>query len=307
MRRRFAVPLIAAMAAAPWFWFYPDPPPENLPAQLVSVTPVPQTSDDLGGLSGLEVSPDGSDFFVITDRGHIASGTFTRENETISDLALTAMQPLVDHEARLQEFPLTDAEGLALTASGRLYVSFEHAHRILFYDAWESPAQWPSYTRAWRALSRNKGLEALAIDAGGALYALPEQINSSASEALVYRRVPQEPWQQAFTVPVDAEFLPVGADFGPDGRFYLLERGLYPFGFYSRVRVMDLTDDGPTQIQTIMQSTLGTHGNLEGLAVWQDETGAIRLTMVSDDNFHSFMRGEIVEYVLLPGLATAEN
>jgi hypothetical protein len=33
----------------------------------------------------------------------------------------------------------------------------------------------------------------------------------------------------------------------------------------------------------------------------------IRLTMVSDDNFYRFMRGEIVEYVLGQGLArTAE-
>jgi hypothetical protein len=38
------------------------------------------------------------------------------------------------------------------------------------------------------------------------------------------------------------------------------------------------------------------HGNLEGLAVWQDALGTIRLTMLSDDNFNSFQRSEFVEY-----------
>ena len=46
------------------------------------------------------------------------------------------------------------------------------------------------------------------------------------------------------------------------------------------------------------RSELGVHGNLEGLAVWQDPAGQIRLTMVSDDNYLPFMRGQIVEYVL---------
>jgi hypothetical protein len=59
-----------------------------------------------------------------------------------------------------------------------------------------------------------------------------------------------------------------------------------------------------TEIETVLQTRLGDHGNLEGLAVWRDTDGLLRLTMVSDDNFLSFLPGEIVEYVLSTGVAS---
>lgn len=46
------------------------------------------------------------------------------------------------------------------------------------------------------------------------------------------------------------------------------------------------------------------HDNLEGISVWQDPDGRIRLTMISDDNFMVFQRTEIVEYAVDPPLAS---
>jgi hypothetical protein len=44
-----------------------------------------------------------------------------------------------------------------------------------------------------------------------------------------------------------------------------------------------------------------THDNLEGIAVWRDAEGFIRLTMISDDNGRApFQRTEFVEYRVLP-------
>lgn len=298
MRRRFAVPLIAAVGLAPWLWFYPDAAPEGVPARLSSIADVPHVGDWLGGLSGLDLSADGRAFHMVTDRGHRAIGHLTRKDGVLASIEISDHQPLMDRLGETPDFPSTDAEGLAVDDAGRVYISFEHAHRVLAYDTWNAPARWPSYTRAWRALSNNRGLEALAIAEDGTLYAIPEQINTGAWESLVYRKRPGENWHQAFTLPVESNFAPVGADFGPDGRFYVLERGLYPFGFFSRVRSMDVSDNGFANIETVMQSDLFEHGNLEGLAVWRDEAGDIRLTMVSDDNFYRFMRGQIVEYVL---------
>ena len=97
----------------------------------------------------------------------------------------------------------------------------------------------------------------------------------------------------------DAEFLPVGADFGPDGALYLLERDFTGFGFRSRVRRFDIT--GPARGgagEILLQSRARQFDNLEGLSVWRDEAGRIRLTMVSDDNFLFVQRTELVEYVL---------
>ncbi|MFK7746528.1 MAG: esterase-like activity of phytase family protein [Roseobacter sp.] len=298
MRRRFTVPLIAAVGLAPWVWFLPAAPPPNLPARVSAIFDVPRDAEWLGGMSGIDVTTDGSKFTVVTDRGHIAKGQLVRDQGVLVNVNFDAHQPLVDRFGEIGDYGYTDAEGVALAPTGSVYVSFEHAHRVLAYDTWDSVARWPSYTRAWRALANNRGLEALARAEDGTLYAIPEQVNIGAWEALVYRRAPGGDWHQALTLPLDRGFAPVGADFGPDGKFYVLERKLYPFGFLSRVRSMTVGPNSMSDVQTVLETTLGTHGNLEGLAVWQDPAGLRRLTMVSDNNFHWFMRNQVVEYTL---------
>ena len=96
-----------------------------------------------------------------------------------------------------------------------------------------------------------------------------------------------------FSVTRPDAFVPVGADIGPDGLFYLLERDFTGIGFRSRVRRFDMTGG---QAETLFQTGTNTYDNLEGLSVWRDATGAIRLTMVSDDNFKFFQQTQIVEY-----------
>ncbi len=303
MRRRFTVAVIGIVAFAPWFWFKPVAPPDQ-PAHLLSVTDIPRDEDWIGGLSGIDVTPDGAEFVFVTDRGHVARGKLLRRDGQLTGIEIDTKRVLVDPRGRVWETLQTDAEGVAWAASGSVFVSFEHAHRVHAYPTLDTPEKLPSYTHAWGALKQNGGLEALAIQDGGSLFAIPEHVQPGAWAALVYRRKPGETWQQAFTLPVTDEFSPVGADFGPDGRLYVLERGLYPFAFYSRVRAMTVQEDGVTDIETILHTKLGAHGNLEGIAVWRDAAGTIRLTMVSDDNFYPFMRGEIVEYALTQRVAT---
>jgi hypothetical protein len=50
----------------------------------------------------------------------------------------------------------------------------------------------------------------------------------------------------------------------------------------------------------IFTSAVGQHDNLEGLSVWRDTKGTIRLTMIADDNFYFFQTTEIVEYGIPP-------
>ena len=64
------------------------------------------------------------------------------------------------------------------------------------------------------------------------------------------------------------------------------------------MRVFDIAGKTVTGGEVLIQTNAGVHDNLEGLSVWRDRTGAIRLTMVSDDNFNLFQRTEIVEYIL---------
>jgi hypothetical protein len=48
----------------------------------------------------------------------------------------------------------------------------------------------------------------------------------------------------------------------------------------------------------LLTTAAGTHDNLEGIAMWQDAEGAVRATMLSDDNYRWFQRTELVEYRL---------
>lgn len=88
----------------------------------------------------------------------------------------------------------------------------------------------------------------------------------------------------------------MGADFDTEGNLYLLERAFTGFGFKSRVRRFFLDDDAVTAEETLLETAILQHDNLEGLSVWKDADGDIRLTMISDDNFNDFQRTEFVEY-----------
>ncbi|MGO4914478.1 esterase-like activity of phytase family protein [Pseudogemmobacter sp. W21_MBD1_M6] len=256
-------------------------------------------SEDFGGFSGIEVMPDGQFFVVITDKGNLAKGRFTRDGSKITDVSLG---PLI-HLKSSKGAPLRpnegDSEGLAMAANGEIYVSFEGIHRIARHKTPASPAELLPRHPDFDSFQNNSGMEALAIDADGALYTLPERSGAVTRPFPVYR-FKDGAWTQPFSVPRQGMFLPTGADFGPDGRFYLLERHLNGvFGFQSRIRSFRLDGDTLSDEKLLLVSSTGTHDNLEGLAVWQDEAGKIRLTLVSDDNFQFFQRTEIVEYSLI--------
>jgi len=56
--------------------------------------------------------------------------------------------------------------------------------------------------------------------------------------------------------------------------------------------------DGAVRDETLLVSRLGEFDNLEGMSLWRDADGDIRVTLVSDDNFLPVQRTEIVEFVL---------
>jgi len=262
---------------------------------------------NFGGFSGLELSADGRTFLTVTDKGYITEGTLQREGIRISGVTAAPLRELGDTDGgRLDRYE-GDAEGLALRADGRIYVSFEAIHRVWTYSSVTSEAAWLPRHPDFEGMQNNSSLEALAIDGEGALYTLPERSGKLARPFPVYR-YKNGAWSKPFAIPRTGEFLPVGADFGPDGRLYLLERHLNGiFGFLSRVRSFRIDGNQISDEQVILQTPTGRHDNLESIAVWQDGTGDIRLTMLSDDNFKIFQRTEFVEYRLKQGLAVVSD
>ncbi|MCA0921254.1 esterase-like activity of phytase family protein [Pseudooceanicola nanhaiensis] len=254
---------------------------------------------NLGGFSGLEVTAGGTLFVAISDRGYMFTGRLDRD----SDGRLTAaraltMDPLLDPEGA----PLTrknfDAEGLAMTPEGKIAVSFEQLPRVWIYDA---PGSTPiSLTKRgdFPPLPYNGALESVAVDAEGRVFTLPEDHLTDTGRIPVWS-LRNGRWEEVATLPfLNDGFLPAEAAIGPDGKFYLLERGFSRLSFRTRVRRFDLALPGDHGAETLLETAPGAHDNLEGLSVWRDGEGRLRLTMVADDNYLWVQRSEVVEYLL---------
>ncbi len=266
---------------------------------LGSVSWFGRGAEGFGGFSGLEVSADGRAFVAVTDQGWIARGTLQRGADgRIARVQAGAPQPLLDRNGGRLTGGDIDAEGLAAATDGAVYVSFEGGARVerLGQDGQTlSPLPRPA---AFADLQRNSSLEALALDPQGRLITWPERSGAWERPFPVFRRDRGGGWRAPYTIRRDGRFLPVGADTGPDGRLYLLERHFTGIAFASRVRSFAFTGAGLTDERLVLETPPGRHDNLEGLSVWRDGDGFVRLTMLSDDNLHLLQRTEFVEYRL---------
>ncbi|MCT2539479.1 esterase-like activity of phytase family protein [Sedimentimonas flavescens] len=255
-----------------------------------------------GGFSGLELEDDGRDFVALSDRATLWRGRIARDatDRIVGVNVRSGPVKLRDSKGDGLGQSSGDSEGLALAPDGSVYVSFEGLHRVARYPRDDGPAERLPRPEAFKRFQSNSSLEALAIAPDGTLYTLPER-SGMLNRPFPVWRYRDGTWDQPFAIPRDGDWLPVGADFGPDGRFYLLERDFWGLlGFLTRVRVFDIAGDSVTGGDVLLQTRAGVHDNLEGIAVWRDRGGAIRLTMVADDNFRIFQRTELVEYRLKP-------
>ncbi|MCF6232573.1 MAG: esterase-like activity of phytase family protein [Rhodobacteraceae bacterium] len=270
--------------------------PGQNPARYLSSFPWVMDKPWFGGWSGIEISPDGSTMTAITDRGRLIRARIRRDKSRITGISPRKWWRLKSSSGRFLTRWVIDSEGLALGSNGVVHISFEGVTRVARYHPPGASAMTLSGHKAFKTFPKNKSLEALAIDGRNRLFAIPEQLSKS-DEIRVYV-VQNGIWSVAFTLPGGNGFLPVGADFDPDGRLYLLERGWSVFGFRTRVRRWEIVSDRPQNEQLLILTGTGTHDNLEGLAVWRDKQRRTRLTMISDDNFLSLQRTEIVEYAV---------
>ena len=253
--------------------------------------------EDFGGFSGIEMSADGRSYTALSDRATVRWGSIERDSQgRIRSLSTAGRARLQDSSGtKLKPGYLGDAEGLAIDAEGRMYVSFEGLDRIARFDDPDRPAERIPAAPAFKGLVRNAGLEALAVTPEGDILTMPEQWESSPPMTPVWR-FRDGTWSTAFRLPRDGVWAPVGADVGPDGKLYVLERDFRGLrGFASRVRRYAMDGDSVGPPEHILTTSLLQFDNLEGIAVWADGQG-IRITMISDDNFLFVQRTELVEY-----------
>ena len=251
-----------------------------------------------GGFSGLEVSDDGTAFTAITDKAQLVSAQIRRKPDGQID-AVVAHSPtaLRNSEGNPRSARFDDTEGLAIAPNGTIYVALESPPSAARYDTATAHAYTLPRPRSFWHAYRNKSFEALALSPKGELVMLSELPSVPRNPMRVWTWDGRT-WQSKRTYPQTDGFMPVGADFGPDGRLYVLERKFARIGFRSRLRRFNWTDSALTQEEALIETSVATHDNLEGVSVWRDSRGQLRATMISDDNFLWIQRTEIVEYSL---------
>ncbi|MGI9393039.1 MAG: esterase-like activity of phytase family protein [Boseongicola sp.] len=252
-----------------------------------------------GGWSAIEVQDGGASFIAIGDNAQIFEGSFARNGRKIAAIPKRPIGALRDIDGvpyfQKNGIKLGDSEGVALLPDGRIAISFERDHRILFYRGDEAIVRAPENPQAV-GLPLNRGVEALAVDSSGRLVAIPEAAPPGAPGFPVWR-LDGERWETVFHVTRTQGFRPVGADVDPQGMLFLLERAFRLIGFQNRIRRFNL-DDPSSEGEVIWQPAMTEFDNLEGLSVWPDNSGGLRLTLISDDNYQRFQETQIVEFRL---------
>lgn len=235
-----------------------------------------------GGVSGIVVEPGGA-VTAVSDRASWLRFRLQIQGGRLVGAEGAAEAPILYREGRPLPGEAGDAEGLARDpATGRYYVSFEGWHRIQPYDEPGGGAGPFFMAEEWRSLSRNNGIEALAIDADGALWAIAEQ-SGTAAPVWVGGKAG---WVRK-SLPLDGPYLPTGADFGPDGRLYVTERAFsFVGGFRFRLRRFTFGDGAePLSVETLLRYGAETRiDNIEAISLWREGDETL-LLLASDDNF----------------------
>lgn len=268
--------------------------------ELVSQFTLSHEDVRFGGLSSLELSPDGREALMTTDQGAFVRAVIQRQEGVITDVSDIKLSLMIGKNAKPMTPFRQDAEGLAVTDDGQVFVSFEGWHVVMDFASTDVQGFNLPRPDEIKGLARNSGLEALAVAENGTLIAIPER-SGDLNRPFPVLRFRDGSWDSKLSVTRSGGFLPVGADFGPDGRLYVLERKFLGFwGFASRVRSYVMAEDELKDEQVLLRTNAGTHHNLEGISVWATPEGETRVTMVADNNFWSRLRSELVEYRLTP-------
>ncbi len=247
-----------------------------------------------GGFSSLEVTADGMSFFATSDRGWLLRGDIQRENGRMAGVENLRITDILDSRGVPVARYNVDAEGLAISEAGEVFMSFEGNHRVMMQPNVGALPEFVPKHPDFRSLINNSGLEALAIAADGTLYAIPERSGEVNRPFPVYQ-FRNGAWSKDWSIPRIGEYLVTGADIFA-GQLYVLERDFIGIrGFASRVRRFDI---GAETGEVLLETRPGKFDNMEGIALWQPVGEAPRVLLIADDNFLFLQRNLLVELVL---------
>jgi hypothetical protein len=266
------------------------------------------TDPDFGGLSGIEVTPDGRRFVAISDRGRAVNGLLDYDDAgDLTGVRDIAVMPLLDNDGKQVRGDRSDSEGLARLPDGRWAVSFERLHRVELYPANTAGPVSPPLPKLPRppgvqAAEGNSGLEAVTALPDGRLLLLEEGTEANAGYSRAWLGG-ADGWA-SLGYRGEAPYRPTDAVTLPDGDVVVLERRASILGgFGARIVRVPAAGIKPgaelsgTELALFEQPL--TTDNYEGISAVRRPDGKVMLYVVSDDNFWGFQRTLLLMFEIL--------
>jgi hypothetical protein len=249
-----------------------------------------------GGLSAIEMNSNGRGAVIVSDRAAIFTVSIARDGGRVTGVGLRTASTLTDANGNRAARPdLMDSEGIARLPNGQLAISFEGRMRVAIHGTDGRERRHIAPPPGSGRLPGNGGYEGLAADSRGNLYTLAEQ--SPGNGPIPLYRHSGGAWQHFANLPWTGGYRPVGVDFDDRGRLYVLERRFSLGGFSSRITRYAVGSNGVGAGEVLLQTRLGTHGNLEGLSLWRSG-GTLIASAVADNNFRQPGATRLVEYIV---------
>ena len=260
---------------------------------------IDRNEKDYGGFSGLVISNEGTEALVVTDKSFFFVLELLRdENDILTGYSVIRKGRILSSKGEHLNGRNTDSESIVIDKNNNYYISFESNHRIMMHAKVEGKGVFVPKHPMFRKLSVNKGIEALAIDADNRLIAIPEKPPLGISDIPIFR-LQNDEWEIIKYVKINDNFLVTDAEILPEGLLLILERKFsWTQGFKTRFRLISLDKFDNKEPVTVFTSTANQFDNLEGVTLWRDKNGEMRILTVSDDNFHPLQQSEIREFFL---------
>jgi hypothetical protein len=271
------------------------------------------TSNDeaFGGISAINVEPDGRHFLAITDNGSWLRGQIVYRGGRPAGIDEAEMAPILGPDGKpLAARGWYDAESLT-EIDGMFYIGIERVERIARFNvrrdgllARGEPVPVPD---DFKTFTFNKSLECLAAGPKGSalagkLIAVTERSLDAQGNHRSYlidgKKI------QRFSVKRSDDFDISDCTILPPGDLLLLERRYsVARGVAMRIRRIALGDikrgalvDGKPLIEADLAYQID---NMEGIAVHRNANGETILTLVSDDNFSVIQRNLLLQFTLV--------
>ncbi len=265
---------------------------------------------DFGGFSGLQISADGSHLLAVTDKGKWLGAGLAYDNGRLTGLMNAGISSLPGLDGRaIEGKDHSDAESLTLEQPGNLdgpaYVSFEGNHRVWYYPQGLRGRPVAMTTpEALRQAPSNKGLEALARRADGAIVALTEEMLDDVGNHIGWLIDKDHAYN--LRLRRERDFSPTAMAFLPDGDLLVLERRYTVAGGpgmqIRRIKADALMPDALLDGEVLINLT-ARYGidNFEGLSVRANASGDTVIYIISDDNFNALQKNILLMFRLPRG------